>query len=122
MVLREHTVTYWTFESEVRPEITTTNPELGKVIAWADTHPVAWNIVTGTRSKLFGRWSSTYLGWSRGDNAAKAVLERLRCFKEIIEEEQNCDLRRMAQFTLAHYRDKGFCNGLFEQYDNNDKR
>ncbi len=48
-------VTIW--RSEVRPDVSIDDPEVAKSIAWADANPRVWKIVTGTKSKAFGRTS-----------------------------------------------------------------
>ena len=126
MKTQEQTIVQRTFRSDVRPEIATTNPELADVIAWADDHPVAWEIVTKTRSKAFGIGSCVYIGWAQRSNAPEAVLERLRHFKELVDGGGCCMRNRegddsifvwRARFTLEHYRDKGFRGGFFQQHD-----
>jgi len=127
------TITYRIFQSDIQPEIATTDPELAEVVAWADANPVVWDIVTKTRSKAFGVGSCVYIGWAQRSNAPEAVLERLRHFKELVE--GGDDLMRVrkghacrqagedsilvwrARFTLEHYRDSGFTGGLFQQHD-----
>ena len=128
MKTQQCTITYWTFQSDVRPEITTTDPHLAKVIAWADKHPVAWEIVTKERSKAFGVGSSEYIGWAQRSQSPEAILERLRHFKELvgggdhwrrIREGDDSIFVWRARFTLEHYRNKGFRGGFFQQHDSN---
>jgi len=101
-------------------EVETTNPELAKVIEWADRNPVVWKIVTGTRSKAFGRKSSFYIGWAQNSKSPDAILERARAFREEIF---TTDYRARqiwgwrACYTFEHYRDKDFKGGFFQQWD-----
>ena len=126
MKTQERTIVQRTFQSDLRPEIVTTDPYLAEVIAWADEHPVAWEIVTRTRSKAFGVGSCVYIGWAQRSNAPEAVLERLRHFRELVDGGDYCMRIRegddsifvwRARFTLEHYRDKGFRGGIFQQHD-----
>jgi len=126
MKTQQYTITCWTFRSDVRPEIATTDPRLAQVIAWADANPVVWDIVTKTRSKAFGIGSCVYIGWAQRRNVPEAVLERLRHFKELADggdqwmrsrEGDDSIFVWRARFTLEHYRDKGFRGGFFQQHD-----
>jgi len=128
MKTRQCTITYWTFQSDVRQEITTTDPHLAEVIVWADKHPVAWDIVTKIRSKAFGVGSCVYIGWAQRSQSPEAILERLRHFKELVDggdprmrirEGDDSIFVWRARFTLEHYRDKGFRGGFFQQHDSN---
>jgi len=110
------------FQSEVIPAIETTNPSLGKVIEWADKHPVVWQIVTTRRSKAFGIGSCEYIGWAQRSSEPGAVLERVRHIYEILEVPSPVRLPDSifiwrVQFTLAHYADQGFRGGFFQQHD-----
>lgn len=108
------------YQSEVRPEIETTNEDMGLAIQWADENPCVWKIVMGTRSKAFGRTSCFYIGYAQDSRAPEAVLERVRAFREEIlatdhrSESIHC---WRARFTLEHYADKGFKGGFFQQWD-----
>jgi hypothetical protein len=115
-----------TYTSEICPEVFSTNPADGEIIAWGDAHPVAWKIVTGTRSKPFGKNASTYMGCQRGDLPGSA-LSRLRTFRSELEC-SGCNkffsspqtpptLTWRARFTMDHYKDKGFRGGFFQQFD-----
>jgi len=126
MKTQQCTITYWTFQSDVRPEIATTDPHLAEVIVWADKHPVAWDIVTKTRSKAFGVGSCVYIGWAQRSQFAEAILERLRHFKELVDggdprmrirEGDDSIFVWRARFTFQHYRDRGFRGGFFQQHD-----
>ncbi len=110
------------FISEKRPDVCTACQDFEPVIQWADDNPVVWHIVTGRRSKAFGRGSCVYIGWAQKSMAPDAILERLRHFKELIDGKSpyhNADsiFRWRAQFTLAHYRKIGFRGGFFQQHD-----
>ena len=126
MKTQQRSIVERTFRSDVRPEIATESPELAEVIAWADDNPVAWEIVTRTRSKAFGTGSCVYIGWAQRNSAPEAVLERVRHFRELVDG-GDCWMRKRegddsifvwrARFTLEHYRDKGFRSGFFRQHD-----
>lgn len=114
-----------TYASGVLPEVSTTDPELARTIQWADAHPVVWKIVTGTRSKAFGRNSCEYIGWAQRCAAPEAILERARHFHESVDPELHRGLNYRstgiwgwrARFTFEHYQDKGFKGGFFQRFD-----
>jgi hypothetical protein len=108
------------------PEVATQDAELGRVIAWADANPKAWKIVTANKSKAFGARSCNYIGWAQGSPAPAAVLERLRHFCAVVRPDITEDFlasagptifRWKGLFTFAHYGDKGFTGGFFQQHD-----
>ena len=113
------------YTSEVMPEVSTSHAELGEVIAWADANPVAWKIVTQTRSAPFGKNSCDYMGIIRGRTDPQSVLDRVAYFKAQTERNFPPESPRArdnfftwrAKFTLAHYADKGFRGGFFREYD-----
>ena len=110
----------WTiYASEAHPEIETESKELGDVIAWADAHPTAWKIVTGTRSAPFGRESSTYMGFQRGPSpqAALARVTTLMKQAKAVDGSSDSIFSWRARFTLEHYGDNGFKGGFFVQHD-----
>ena len=116
------TVTNIVYQSEFMPEIRTLNPSLGRTIAWADDHPVAWRIVTGRRSKAFGRGSCEFIGWAQRSTEPDAVLERVRHIHELGEGKSpyHCPdsiFVWRARFTMDHYQDRGFTGGFFQQHD-----
>jgi hypothetical protein len=118
----EHTSTTTVWTSDVRPEIGTTEPPLAEVIAWADAHPCAWDVVTRARSKAFGLGSCEYIGWAQRGMAPTAVLERARHLHGLAEGRDAFQgpasiFAWRARFTLEHYRDKGFTGGSFRQHD-----
>ena len=116
----QHTTTL--YRSEVRPDVAIDDRALGEVIAWADQHPHAWKIVTGKKSKAFGRGSSEYIGWAQVSKAPEAVLERLRQFHEqVMGRDPHIGPSHImvwrAQFTFQHYQHAGFRGGFFQQQD-----
>jgi hypothetical protein len=126
MKTQEHTITYRTFRSDVRPEIVATDPRLAQVISWADAHPVVWDIVKKTRSKAFGVGSCVYIGWAQRSQSPEAILERLCYFKGLVDGGDHWMRSRegddsifvwRARFTLEHYHDRDFCGGFFQQHD-----
>ena len=121
---QEHrTITHYV--SEVLPEVTTQDPDLGRTIAWADANPFVWKIVTNTRSKAFGRKSSEYIGWAQRSPAPEAILERARHFHTCVDPNVLRGLHYRsrdiwgwrARFTFEHYQDKGFTGGFFQRFD-----
>ena len=118
----QETVTY---VSEILPEVNTQDLELAKTIAWADANPFVWKIVTGTRSKAFGRRSSEHIGWAQGSDAPEAVLERARHFHTCADPNVCRGLYHgstdiwgwRARFTFERYQDRGFTGGFFQRCD-----
>lgn len=122
MKIHEQTVVRRTFQSEVQADVSTNDPDLAEVIAWADQHPVAWEIVTRKRSKAFGVGSCVYIGWAQRSMAPEAILQRLRTFMDLLSEgpnghPRNSIFRWRARFTFEHYREKGFTGAFFQQHD-----
>jgi len=120
----EHrTITHYV--SEILPEVTAQDPDLGKTIAWADANPVVWKIVSNTRSKAFGRKSSEYIGWAQRSPSPEAILERARHFHSCVDPNVLGGLHYRSQgiwgwrarFTFEHYPDKGFTGGFFQRFD-----
>jgi hypothetical protein len=110
------------YRSEVRPEVSIDCPKAAEPIAWADAHPKAWNIVTQTRSKAFGRRSCMYIGWAQRSLAPEAILERLSDFHRLATGRQphlspNHIQCWAARHTFEHYRVTGFTGGFFQQHD-----
>lgn len=115
-------VTKQEFRSDVRPDVSTFNPILGEVIAWADAHPRTYEIVSSKKSKAFGRGSSVYIGIAQNSKDPRAVLERVRHFKSLLEKpgrwsHANSIFTWRARFTYDHFNDKGFTGGFFQQHD-----
>ena len=114
------TVRRHVFRSDVRPEIESGYKADEAVLKWADDHPVVWDIVTGHRSKAFGVGSCEYIGWAQRSKDPAAVLERVRQIHGRVTRpalRPDCIFQWRAQFTLAHFRDKGFKGGFFQQWD-----
>jgi hypothetical protein len=110
------------FRSDARQYIHTSNPSLAKAIAFADAHPVVWEIVTGTKSKAFGKGSCVYIGWAQKSTVPEAVLERARHFASLLQDNgqwsrHNSIFTWRAHYTFEHYRQRGFTGGFFQQHD-----
>lgn len=122
MIKMTHHITQEVFCSEVRPDISTTYPALGPLIAWADKNPHAWKIVTTNKSKAFGLGSCVYIGWAQRSTSPEAILERLRHLHELVtagarRNQSGSIFIWRAQFTFEHFNDKGFKGGFFQQFD-----
>jgi len=118
----EHTKTTPTWTSDVRPELHTTEPALADVIAWADAHPCAWDVVTHAKSKAFGLGSCEYIGWAQRRKDPEAVLERARHLHGLATGQDGFQspasiFAWRARFTLERYREAGFTGGLLHQHD-----
>lgn len=110
------------YRSEVRPDVSTDDAVVAQSIAWADANPHVWKIVTGTKSKAFGRCSCVYIGWAQKSMAPEAILERVEHFHRLVtgrEPHLSPDhiMCWRAGFTFEHYRDAGFTGGFFQQHD-----
>ena len=121
------TITNIIYESEFMPSVRSINPAFARTIAWADDHPVVWRIVTGRKSKAFGLGSCVYIGWAQKSTEPDAVLERVRLMYELVEGKSpyytpSSIFVWRAKFTLAHYQDKGFTGGFFQQHDSKHPR
>ena len=118
----EQTITTTMYQSEVLVQVQTTNPTLAPIIQWADEHPVVWQVVTTKRSKAFGLGSNQYLGSIQSSIEPGDILERVKHIHDIVECKQPCYTADSifvwrAKFTLAHYNDKKFTGGFFQQHD-----
>lgn len=110
--------------SESKPELTTENERLEKVIKWLDKHPVAYEIVTGTKSKGWGKGSTHYsVGGGGRLMSTETVLWCINTFmeyalgKDVYSKDKKfpADICNWsARFTLDHYNDKGFRGGKFD--------
>ncbi|MBI1317332.1 MAG: hypothetical protein GC168_00095 [Candidatus Hydrogenedens sp.] len=110
------------YRSSMRPDVWTDDPALAEAIAWADAHPHAWRIVTGTKSKAFGRNSCVYIGWAQRSMAPDAILERVSHFHRLATgTEPHLSPEHImcwrAKFTFDHYGEVGFAGGFFQQHD-----
>lgn len=110
------------YRSEQRSDVCTDDQRLAEAIAWADQHPHTWKVVTGTKSKAFGRSSCVYIGWAQKSMAPEAILERLSHFHRLATGTEphlsaNHIMCWRAQFTFEHYKDAGFTGGFFQQHD-----
>lgn len=118
-------ITQW--RSEQRPDVVTDNPDLAEVIAWADSIPHVWHIVSHQKSKAFGVGSCTYIGWAQRGLAPDILLERVRHLHEhatgraphLSPSHIVCI---SAKFTVEHYKDRGFTGGFFRQHDEKHER
>jgi hypothetical protein len=113
------------YVSSVLPEIDVTADNYAKVIEWADATPNVWAIVRGNKSAHWGRNSSTYVAYGRGESAegachrasvlmAYATLGRASEAHGVPESDL---FGWSARFTIEHYKDKGFRGGFFQQFD-----
>jgi len=113
-------ITIVSFQSEIYPEIFSYDARDREAVEWLDKNPIAFKIVTKTRSKAFGRKSCVYIGWAQNNNSVPAIIEKLRTLKGESEGTRfsppGTIFQYRAQFTLKHYKDKGFTGGLFQQW------
>jgi hypothetical protein len=114
MIRASRSVEVVTFTSSVQPALSTEDESLAGAIEWADAHPVAYRIVMGARSAVFGRGSSEYFGCDRGESA-HCILRRLQHLMGRTKESGIFGWR--ARFTLEHYDDAGFRGALFQLWD-----
>lgn len=110
------------YRSELRPDIVTEEKVIADVIMWADANPHVWQIVTGTKSKAYGRGSCVYIGWAQRSMAPEAILERAKHFHDLVMgREPHLGPSHFfvwrAQFTFECYKKKGFTGGFFQQHD-----
>lgn len=110
------------YRSEHRPDVCTDEREFAEAIAWADANPDVWKIVTGTKSKTFGRGSCVWIGWAQKSMAPEAILERAQHFHRLATgTEPHLSPNHIqcwaARFTLEHYRGAGLTGGFFQQHD-----
>lgn len=112
MIRKEKQITEIVWVSSVHSEIETSSEDLSSVIQWADKNPVIWKIVMGTKSQAFGKKSSLYMGYQRGEGYALERAERFRSELGV-----NSFFGWCAKFTLEHYEDKNFKSGFFQQWD-----
>lgn len=91
MKREKKTLEYEQLTSDFLPEVTTSSPQYADVIAWGDANPVAWRIVTQTKSKAFGRGSSFYLGCVQDGKDPESVLDRLTAFKRELDRPRRYD-------------------------------
>lgn len=109
---------HFTCHSEVVEGVTGSGLEEALLIDWGDENPIAWDIVTNTRSRAFGANSDLYGYWGWSD-AARAPLERLKRFRQLLDgRDLHHPLDELlswnAQFTMQHYEDDDFTGGVFE--------
>jgi len=117
-----HQITVVTYYSEVKPDVYTDRIDIADVIAWADEHPVAWDIVTRKRSRVFGVGSCEYIGWAQDSMHPGPILQRLIHFYDLLHKPETDIFHWRAHFTFEHYRDKGFKGGFFQQHDERSPR
>ena len=121
-ITEEHITRTW-YKSELYPEIESSDERDREIIEWLDRNPVAFEIVTKTRSKAFGRKSCVYIGWAQNNDSTPAIIEKLRTLKGESEGKRfslpGTIFHYRAKFALEHYKDKGFTGGFFQQWDEN---
>lgn len=126
MKIEKEMVAVTTYQSEKYAEIRSDAFADAEIIEWLDENPVAFNIVTGTRSEAFGRNSCVYIGWAQRNNSVEAIIEKLKtlraemqgrgCFRKGPPTMAGTIFHWRAQFTFEHYKDKGFNGGFFQQW------
>jgi hypothetical protein len=117
MIISVKVVETRTYQSEVKDEIRTTLETLAPIIEWADKTPILYDIVMQTKSGVWGKTSSHYLGNSRGDDVWQ-VLDRLRTFKRDLDRSPDESFFSwLAHHTVSIYGDKKFKSGFMVQFD-----
>jgi len=121
MKTTEHIIKKTWYTSESYPDIESCDSRDKEIIEWLDKNPVVFEIVTKNKSKAFGKKSCVYIGWAQNNNSVGAVIEKLRTLKGESEgirfSPPGTIFQYRAQFTLKHYKDKGFTGGFFQQWD-----
>lgn len=126
MKITEERITLRTYSSEKHPGIFSNNDRDGETIEWLDENPIAYSIVTGIKSKVFGKKSDLYIHWVQNNNSRLAIIEKLaklkgdlKVEKWLVETWRNKeDIHNYrAKFALEHYNDTGFTGGFFQQWD-----
>jgi hypothetical protein len=112
--MKAEKVCYTLYRSEVCPDCTSRESRDAELIKWADQNPVVWKLITGSRSKLFGRKGSHYLGCEQG---VSNPMGRLWSFHRALAEDPNTIFGYRARYTLEHIEDKGLKTGFFQQFD-----
>jgi len=120
MIRTSRSVEVVTFTSSVRPDVSTEIEDLAGAIEWADINPVAYRIVTGTRSLVFGRRSGEYPGCDRAGSdddpeGTVKLVNRLEHLRQATLRDGLFGWR--ARFAITHYEDSGFRGDLFRLWD-----
>lgn len=103
--------------SDWNPLVQTNRQDFAPAFEWADDEaPLAWKIVTTTKSRAFGKDSSIY-GPSTTNDVADIAM-RISIFHEFaaVKAEADSIWAWAARFTLAHFEKKGFTGGFFQQH------
>ena len=108
------------YRSEIRPEIQTEDAELGEVIAWADDHPVVYDVVTTRKSKAYGRGALDHIGWAQESMETDAILARLSLARRHALAAYDAPTGSIkpwrARFVIQHFGESGYTGGLLQQY------
>ena len=113
------------YRSDVRPELQTEDEAASQIIAWADEHPTAYDVVTSGRSHAFGLGSRDYVGWAQTAKTPEGILERLRMLHRYATGQHAVNMPEKvgldflcwrARFVLEHFESKAYSGGLFQQH------
>jgi hypothetical protein len=105
------------WRSRVRPEIVVTDERWDlPVLRWADAHPVVYDVVEpGSRSRAYGFGACSHVGWAQRGPDPAATFERVRTvYGDLHDPLKGLGIFQWrAQFTLAHFGERGFAGGTF---------
>lgn len=108
------------YRSEIRPEIQAEDAELGEVIAWADEHPVVYDIVATRKSKAYGRGALDHIGWAQDSMDTDAILARIGHVHRHAMAGDSHLLGSITpwrvRFALEHFGERGYTGGFFQQH------
>jgi hypothetical protein len=101
----------------VRPEIVVADEKWDlPVLRWADAHPVVYDVVEpGSRSRAYGFGACSHIGWAQRGQDPAATFERVRTVYDDLHDpiKGRGIFQWRAQFTLAHFGERGFAGGTF---------
>jgi hypothetical protein len=102
--------------SDWNPIIRTHREEFADAFAWADENPIAWKIVTTTRSHAFGRLATVYGPSSTASPEHVAMRVSILHEFAVVKSEAESLWTWAARFTLEHFGQKKLSGGFFQQH------
>lgn len=64
------------YRSSEEPSVETHNPDVAKIITWADMNPSVWKIAK-SRQSVYGLGSCVHIGWAQQSSTPSALLQRV---------------------------------------------